>query len=127
MGASRGVEQAVKTRQFRVDPGFVTRRTRLNDTLEILIYNRVVSAELHLSHERSREMKTIQREDAAAFRVDPEKFGIVAVLGHREDAAGIAVQQQFRRQAHGTRSRPARPASGRAQLGLEQRSSQWML
>ena len=43
------------------------------------------------------DAKTIERDHAAHFRLDPEQGRIVGALGHREDAAGVGAQQHFGR------------------------------
>ncbi len=45
--------------------------------------------------QRAREVEGVQRQDRPLARLDPEYLGIVAVVGHREDAAAISEHQQF--------------------------------
>ena len=44
-------------------------------------------------------VKAVERQDAALFRVDPEDLRVVAAFGHGEDAGGIGAQQKFGGQA----------------------------
>jgi hypothetical protein len=39
-------------------------------------------------------METIEGDDAAAFRIDPEQIPVGAMLGHRENAGSIGAQQK---------------------------------
>ncbi|GGY94333.1 hypothetical protein GCM10011614_06680 [Novosphingobium colocasiae] len=46
--------------------------------------------------QRARQVKTVEREDCPLPGLDPENFGIVAPVRHRENAAAIGQHQQFR-------------------------------
>ena len=41
-------------------------------------------------------MEAVEGNDAASFRLDPIECGIVRAFRHREDAAGISLEQHFR-------------------------------
>src|SRR5215471_1614910 len=45
-------------------------------------------------------MKRVERDDAAALRVDPEQLRVLGRLSHREDAGGIGSEQNFGGQRH---------------------------
>jgi hypothetical protein len=51
--------------------------------------------------ERSRAMEAVEREDRALARLDPEDLVGSAAVGHRENARGIALQQQARVERRG--------------------------
>src|SRR5215831_9967813 len=44
-----------------------------------------------------RDMETVERDDAPHVRLDPIERWIVSAFGHREDTAGIGLQQHIRR------------------------------
>ena len=46
--------------------------------------------------ERAGEVESVERQDRPLPRLDPEDLGIVARVGHREDAAAVGEQQQRR-------------------------------
>ena len=52
-------------------------------------------------------MEFVERKYRAAARLDPENFGGVAAVGHRENADGIAPQQQSRSSRLMARDYPA--------------------
>jgi len=45
--------------------------------------------------QRAREVEAVQRQNRPLARLDPEYLGIVAMIGHREDAAAIGEHQQL--------------------------------
>tara|TARA_B100000678_G_scaffold186643_1_gene156050 strand:+ start:1507 stop:2022 length:516 start_codon:yes stop_codon:yes gene_type:complete len=49
---------------------------------------------------RPRQFQTIERNDGAPFRLDPEGFRIVARIGHREDAVRIGHHEKFEVERH---------------------------
>ena len=53
------------------------------------------------ARQRARAMKAAQRQDRAGVRLDPEHLGIIAAVGHGEDAAAIGQQQQVGRNRAG--------------------------
>jgi hypothetical protein len=50
--------------------------------------------------ERLRQSEFVQRQYRAAFGLDPESVGIVAGVGHRENAIGISAHQQVEVYGH---------------------------
>ena len=43
----------------------------------------------------------VERDDAALLRLDPIERRVVGALRHREDAAGVGLEQDFRRDVDG--------------------------
>ena len=51
----------------------------------------------HRADEPRRHVKTIERNDAAHLRLDPVQRRVVRAVRHREDSAGVGLEQHFRR------------------------------
>ena len=46
--------------------------------------------------EPRRHVEAVERDDPAQVRLDPVERGVLRAVGHREDAAGIGLEQHFR-------------------------------
>ena len=51
----------------------------------------------HRAGEPRRQVKAIERNDAAHLRLDPVERRVLRALRHRKDAAGVGLEQHFRR------------------------------
>ena len=51
----------------------------------------------HGAGEPRRQVEAVERDDAAQVRLDPVERGVLGALRHREDAAGIGLEQHLRR------------------------------
>src|ERR1700731_2455793 len=98
---SEFVQSEIEIADALVDPGVVPAGLRRgaagNYGLEGLIDGDREGVGAHRARQARRDAKTVERNHAAHFRLDPEQGRIVGALGHREDAAGIGAQQHFGR------------------------------
>src|SRR5262249_26029460 len=82
-----------------VDPGFaapeIRRGAGLHDAIEIRAAAHVETALAHGASEAPRQMKILQWQDAASFRIDPIDFVIVPPFGHGKNAERIGAQQHL--------------------------------
>ena len=100
--AVAGVEQsAVDLADARVDPGAgavaLFLRAARDHRLEIAVDPDGVGRRAHGAGEATRHVKAVERDDAAHLGLDPIERGIVGALRHREDAAGIGLEQHLGR------------------------------
>ena len=65
--------------------------------VEIAIHPDRERRRAHGAREPRRHVETFERDDAAHVRLDPIERRIVGAFRHREDAAGIGLEQHFRR------------------------------
>ena len=75
--------------------------------------------------QRARQVETVERNDRAVARLDPEDVAGVAAVGHRENAGGIAPEQQPRIEAFAHSSLAhflLRAAQAHALFGFDQRT-----
>src|SRR5882672_5179308 len=95
------VELAIKRADAPIDPGPRTSRSRLgaafDDSLEIAVANDGERLCPNGAGKSRRNMKAIERNDAAQLRFDPIERWIVGVLGHRKNPARIGLEQHFGR------------------------------
>src|SRR5262249_46728904 len=84
-----------------VDPGPRTARSRLgaavDDSLEIAIADDGEWLCPNGARKSRRNMKALERNDAAQFRFDPIERRIVGVLSHRKNPACVGFEQHFGR------------------------------
>src|SRR5258708_2892332 len=101
----RGVERD----DFVIDPGLPPVGGRLgaaaHHCLELAVAADGEAAAAHGAAQPARDVEAVERQDAAAHRIDPEELPIFGRLGHREDAGGIGLQQEIGCQRH-HRSKP---------------------
>src|SRR5215469_6912478 len=105
-------ECRVKPHDLVIDPGvrplFARLRTSPDD-----IFERTVAADLenllaYDAAQSARYMKSVEREDPAAARVDPEQLGIVGRFGHREDSGSVRADENIGGRPQQTRLRSVR-------------------
>src|SRR5258708_4032801 len=95
------VELAIKRADAPIDPGPRTARSRLgaafDASLEIAVANDGERLCPNGAGKSRRNMKAIERNDAAQLRFDPIERRIVGVLSHRKNPARIGLEQHFGR------------------------------
>ena len=93
------VEPDIEIADALVDPGVVAarlrRRAARDDRLEGGIDGNAEGVRAHGAGQPRGDAETVERNQAAHFRLDPEQRRVTGALGHREDAAGIGPQQHF--------------------------------
>ena len=96
----RGVQGAVDAMDLGVDPGFAAARAAAHHAREIAVDGDLEPVLPQDTREAARDVKPVQRDDAAEFRIDPEDIRVVAAFGHGKHAHAIRLEDQFRRDAH---------------------------
>ena len=95
------VEAAVDLADAAVDPGFgavlLGFGAALDRAVEIPVDPDGIGRRAHGARQPRGDVKAIERNDAAHLRLDPIERRILGALCHREDAAGIGLEQHFRR------------------------------
>src|SRR5262249_21252389 len=95
------VELAIKRADAPIDPGARTAGPRLgaavDDGLEIAVANDGETLRPNGAGKSRRNVKAIERNDAAQLRLDPIERRIVGILGHRKNPTRIGLEQHFRR------------------------------
>ena len=69
----------------------------VDDRVEIVVDADLEAAGGDGAGEPAGHVEAVERQDAAALRLDPVEAGIVRRLGHREDAEGIGLEQDLGR------------------------------
>src|SRR4029077_8474659 len=94
-------QRAVDAADTRIDPctgaillGF---GAAVDHTIEIAIDVDRPWCQANGALQSRRDMESVERNDSAHVRLDPIEGRIVRAFGHREDAAGISLQQHLRR------------------------------
>ena len=95
------VQPRVERTDARIDPGagavLAGRGAAVEHGGEVTIDVNLVTIRAHGAGEAARQVKVVERDDAALFRLDPVERGVVGILRHRKDAAGIGLEQHIRR------------------------------
>ena len=95
------VELAIEIADARIDPGAGTARHRRGATadhgIEIAVDDDGKLVRADGAGEARRHVEAVERNDAAIFRFDPIQRRVFGAFRHREDAAGIGLEQHFRR------------------------------
>ena len=95
------VELAVEIADAAIDPGPRAARrgpgAAVDDRVEIAIDRDGKTIGAHGARQPVRHVEAVERDDAAPFRLDPIERRVVGALGHRKNAAGIGLEQHFRR------------------------------
>ena len=130
MGMARSVQREHRMFELGVDPRLLALRAGGDHRGKILVAGDRETVRPDGPPERPRDVEPVERDDRAVTRFDPEQLGGGAAVGHRKDAAGIALEQKARiepgscapslqisrapRPAVGTGGRlcPSRPAGG---------------
>src|SRR5690606_38475599 len=93
--------RAIEPANFAVDPGLAPAGRRGGTAID---YRVEIAVDPDLEHvptdgllQPPRNVPAVERYDAASLRFDPEQAGIVSRFGHGEDAAGIGLEQDLRR------------------------------
>src|SRR5258706_15951717 len=98
---SARVEFAVEYPDTFVDPGARAARPRLgagvDDGIEIVVDANDEWIGAHGARKPAGQMEAVERNDAAPLRLNPVQSRILGAFRHWEDAAGIGLQQHFRR------------------------------
>src|ERR1700722_3378060 len=101
MAVAALVELAIEIANTDVDPGSAAARHRfgaaVDDCVEIAIGDHREPVGTHGAGKTVRNVKTIERYNAAPFGLDPVKCRIVSAFRHRENATGIGLEQHFGR------------------------------
>ena len=95
MGMAEPMEEIVAAFDLVVDPGLLTVGAMTDDRIEGAIGRHFECAANERLAQRARHFETVQRQDRAAARLDPEDLCGVPAVGHREDPGGIGAQQQI--------------------------------
>ncbi len=100
--AVAGVEQvAVERPDLAVDPGGAAAGPRggaaVDHALEVGVDPHLEHALADGARQALGHVHLVEQQDAALLRLDPVERRIVGALGHREDAAGIGLEQHLRR------------------------------
>src|SRR5689334_8047980 len=94
------IELAVEVADAVVDPGAsapgVGRRAAVHHGLEVAVDRHREAVGAHGADQPRRYVEPVERNDPALFRLDPVESMVVGAFGHREDPAGIGLQQDFR-------------------------------
>jgi hypothetical protein len=94
------VKAAIEIADAFVDPGvlapFLQRRAARDRRLERGVDGDAKGVRAHRARKPRGDAKSVERDDAAKLRLDPEQGRIVGAFRHREDAAGIGAQQHGR-------------------------------
>jgi hypothetical protein len=99
IGMAASVKREHCMLDLRVDPCLFPRRAASDDRSEITVAGDAEPLRAQGSAERPREVELVERKDCASAGLDPEQLGGVAAVGHREDAAGVALEQKTRIEA----------------------------
>ena len=95
------VKLAVEHADACIDPGAGTARlglgTAVEHAVEIAVDGHGEAIGAHGAGKPRRHVKAVERDDAAHFRLDPIERRVIGALGHGKDAAGIGLEQHFRR------------------------------
>src|SRR5581483_6745285 len=93
----RGIEVA----DAAVDPGVLTAHARRSAAVDHLRKGAVDGHDETVGAYGAREpradVKTLERNDAALLRLDPEQRRVIGAFRHRKDPAGVGPQQDLRR------------------------------
>ncbi len=90
------VQRGVEPHDLGVDPGFLALRAGFHHLRKCVVGGHFEAVGAHDFGQALGDDQAVERKDAAPFRLDPMQFGVVAVLGHGEQADGIGAQQQVR-------------------------------
>src|SRR6185369_4852696 len=96
MGVPRPVQGKHRSFEFGVDPRLLAVGAGGDDAGEVTIMGNREAARTQRAFERAREVEAVERNDRALTRLNPEQLGRVAAVGHRENPAGIALEQKAR-------------------------------
>jgi len=92
---------AVEPPDALVDPGLAPAGrgggASVDDRVEVAVGVNLEAIGTNGARKPAGDVKTLDRHDPAPLRVDPIEARVLRALGHREDAAGIGLQQHFRR------------------------------
>src|SRR5262249_6795389 len=92
---------AIKRADARIDPGPRASGPRFGATSKHRIEIMIDADREHVRPHRARKpcwhVKSLERNDPAQFRFDPIERRIVGAFRHRKNAAGIGLEQYFRR------------------------------
>ena len=99
MGMAGAVKREHRALELGVDPGLLAVGAGGDDGREVAVMGDREFARAKRPPERAREMEAVERNDRPVARLDPEQLIRLAAVGHREDAGGIALEQQARVEA----------------------------
>ncbi len=99
MGVVQLVERAHRALELGVDPGFLAVRAGRDHVREVAVVGDPEPTQAKGPPKRAREMEIRERDDRPVARLDPVKLVRFATVGHREDAAGISLQEKTRVEA----------------------------
>ncbi len=94
MGLGPGVEGEHRRFDRAVDPGLRAVGTAEQDSAEVAVGGDGEATRAEALGKALRTVETRRREDRPGLRFDPEQVVAGAVVGHREDAGGIAAQDE---------------------------------
>ena len=123
-GAAFG-ERDIERADALIDPGALAASRRAGAAIdhrrEVAVGDNTQGGAAHRAREPRGNMKIVERDDAALFRLDPIERRVVRALRHRENAAGIGFQQHVRRDLEGCGAVAVRH---RFRIALVRRASQ---
>ena len=95
------IELLIERADARVDPGARPARLRLGaaieHALEVAVDRDAEAVRAHGAGEPGGDVEGFQRDDAALLRLDPIERRVLGAFRHREDAAGIGLEQHLGR------------------------------
>ena len=95
------VELAIEHADARIDPrarpAVASLRATFQHAVEVAVDGDGEAVGTHRSGEPRGNMKAIERNDAAHLRLDPVEGRVLRAVRHGKDAAGIGLEQHFRR------------------------------
>src|SRR5689334_7685738 len=80
--------------ELGVDPRLLAIGAGGDHCAEVAVVGDVEPARAKGSLQRARKMEAVERNDRAVPGLDPEQLMRLAAVGHREDAGGIALQEE---------------------------------
>jgi hypothetical protein len=96
------MEVAVEADDLGVDPGRFARRRALGAALhhggEVAVGRDLELSLAQRALQAARQMKPLERQDAAALGIDPEQLRVLRALRHGKQPGGIGPQQQIGRE-----------------------------
>ena len=105
MGVAEVVQFAEQPLDLRVDPGVLAAGRGAgaagDGAGEVLVHRHVNASGQHGARQPARQVEAVERQDAAALRVEPVEPLAAPRLGHREQAMAIGAQHQLGGDLHG--------------------------
>src|SRR5215208_8146169 len=94
MGVSRAVQRKHRMFEVGVDPCLLAVGAGGDHLSESAVMGDAESARAERAPQRSGDVESVERNNGAVARLDPEQLVRIAAVGHRENAGGIALEEQ---------------------------------